>query len=221
MGSLFSLASFGIVSDGASAEGEGSFGLPEPVRQGEVSIEEALERRRSVREYAPVQLSLATLGQLAWAAQGVTDSDRGFRTAPTAGATFPLEVDFLIQGVEELDDGVYRYLPGRHALRRRIVGDQRDAVAAAASNQQSLREAPAILALSTVTARTAARYGERAERYVHMEAGHVAQNVSLQAVALDLGTVVIGAFDDDALAAALQLDDGERPLYLMTLGEPG
>jgi len=192
--------------------------LPEPDRAGEVPVETAIERRRSVREIDPGPLSLRELGQLAWAAQGITDARSGFRAAPSAGATYPLEIDLLVTGMEELPDGVYRYLPREHALVLRHAGDQRAAAARAAFDQPWVRDAPVVMLISAVMARTEARYGARAERYVHMEAGHVGQNVYLQATALGLVTVAVGAFDDDALASALGLADEERPLYLLPLG---
>ena len=192
--------------------------LPSPKRTGALSVEQALDQRRSVRDYRREPLSLAQIGQLAWAAQGVPDRD-GYRTAPSAGATYPLEVDLLIQGTEGLDDGVYRYLPSEHALQLRFGGDHREALARAALGQAWVRDAPVVMALSAVLARTEARYGARAERYVSMEAGHAAQNVYLQAVALEVGTVVVGAFDDDDVARVLELDRGERPLYLLPLGQ--
>jgi SagB-type dehydrogenase family enzyme len=209
-----------IASVGAAAGSEEGrvFTLPEPSRTGEVSVEEAVALRRSVRDYSSGPLSLQQLSQLAWAAQGVTDEHRGFRAAPSAGATFPLELDLLVHGSDELPDGVYRYLPHDHALALRVRGDHRGAVSQAALHQTWLRDAPVILVISAVTARTEARYGARAERYVYMEAGHVAQNVYLQATALGLATVAVGAFDDDALATILELAGSERPLYVLPLG---
>jgi len=209
-----------IASVGAAAGTEEGrvFTLPEPARTGDVSVEEAVALRRSVRDFGSDALSLQQLAQLAWAAQGVTDEHRGFRAAPSAGATFPLEIDLLVRGTDELPDGVYRYLPHDHALELRVRGDHRGAVSQAALHQTWLRDAPVILVISTDMARTEARYGARAERYVHMEAGHVAQNVYLQATALGLATVAVGAFDDDALATILELADSERPLYILPLG---
>jgi len=195
-----------------------TFALPEPARAGEVAVEEAIERRRSVRDTGPDPLSLRELGQLAWAAQGITDVLQGLRAAPSAGATYPLEIDLLVTGMEELPDGVYRYLPREHALVLRLPGDQRAAAARAAFGQPWVRDAPVVMLISAVMARTEARYGGRAERYVHLEAGHAGQNVYLQATALGLVTVAVGAFDDDALARALGLADEERPLYLLPLG---
>lgn len=207
-------------ASGASAapDADAVIPLPSPERSGSLSIEQALDERRSVREYRPDPLEVAQIAQLAWAAQGVSDARRGYRTAPSAGATFPLEVDLLIHGVDGIEDGVYRYLPGEHALRLRFGGDHREALARAALGQAWVREAPVVMVLSAVLARTEGRYGERAERYVHMEAGHAAQNVYLQAVALEIGTVVVGAFDDDGIASVLQLERGEQPLYLLPLG---
>ena len=209
-----------IGATGASAapDADAAIPLPSPERSGSLSIEQALDERRSVREYRPDPLDQAQIAQLAWAAQGVSDTRRGYRTAPSAGATFPLEVDLLIHDVDGIDDGVYRYLPGEHALRLRFGGDHREALARAALGQAWVSEAPVVMVLSAVLARTEGRYGERAERYVHMEAGHAAQNVYLQAVALEIGTVVVGAFDDDGVASVLQLERGEHPLYLLPLG---
>ena len=212
---LFSLGSTGAST---TPDAEAVIQLPEPERRGTFSIEHALDERRSVREYRPDPLDLSQIAQLAWAAQGVSDDRRGYRTAPSAGATFPLEIDLLIHGVDGLDDGVYRYLPREHALRLRFGGDHREGLARAALGQAWIRDAPVVMVLSAVLARTEARYGERAERYVHMEAGHAAQNVYLQGVALEVGTVVVGAFDDDGVASVLQLARGEQPLYLLPLG---
>jgi SagB-type dehydrogenase family enzyme len=199
----------------------GSIALPEPARTGTVSVEETMARRRSLRAFAPEPLSLRTIGQLAWSAQGVTEPATGYRTAPSAGGTLPIEVDLLIHGVPELEDGVYRYLPAEHALRRRLAGDRREAVTQATLNQGFVREAPVVMVLSSVAARTAPRFGAFTDRLIDMEVGHVAQNVSLQAVALGLGTVVVAAIREAELAAALQLAEGERPIYLMPLGRPG
>jgi len=192
--------------------------LPEPARTGYVSVEQALEGRRSVRSFAREALPLAVIGQLAWAAQGVTYSAAGFRAAPSAGATFPLEIDLLIHGTPGLDDGVYRYGPRDHALKQRLAGDRRQGVHEAVFQQTSVLAAPVVMVVSAVMTRTAARYGPRTERYVHMEAGHAAQNVALQGVALEVGSVLIGAFDDAALAAVLHLHEAERPLYVVPLG---
>lgn len=187
--------------------------LPSPALRGQVSLEEALARRRSVREFAARPLSAAEIGQLLWAAQGVTD-DAGRRTAPSAGATYPLELCAVTA------DGVYRYLPDEHALRLVQSGDIRTDLAAAAIGQSFVGEAPLTVVVAAVPARTEARYGARSGRYVALEAGHAAQNLLLQAVALDLVSVPIGSFDDAAVADLVGLGEDEMPLYLLPVGHP-
>ena len=187
--------------------------LPAPKLAGSLSLEEALARRRSVRSFSPRALTAAEVGQLLWAAQGVTD-EQGRRTAPSAGATYPLEVYAVTP------EGVSRYLPGEHALRPVRAGDVRPELGAAALGQESVASAPLVVVISGVVARMAARYGSRADRYVWLEAGHAAQNVLLQAVALDLGAVPIGAFDDDRVRAVVGAPADEAPLYLVPVGHP-
>jgi SagB-type dehydrogenase family enzyme len=193
--------------------------LPPPKTSGNVSVEDTLARRRSVRAYADRPLSLAEVSQLLWAAQGVTGPD-GKRTAPSAGALYPMEISLVAGRVTGLDAGIYRYLPAAHSLRRIAAGDRRRAVAEAALWQEWVREAPAVIVIAGVVERTAKKYDPRAPRYVDIEAGAVAQNVNLQAVALGLGTVVVGAFDDSRLAAAAALSSGERPLLVIPVGKP-
>ncbi|AHE98935.1 nitroreductase [Thioalkalivibrio paradoxus ARh 1] len=192
--------------------------LPEPRHTGTVSIEQTLAERRSVRSFAPGALDLDQVAQLVWSAQGVTRRADGLRTAPSAGATYPLEIDLLVSGMAEIPDGVYRYDPGRHRLERRIEGDLRRALHDAALRQSPILAAPVVMVISGQVSRTARRYGARATQYMFLEAGHAAQNVYLQGVALDVGTVVIGAFHDHEVATRLQLRDGEQPLYILPLG---
>ncbi|HUT75539.1 MAG TPA: SagB/ThcOx family dehydrogenase [Armatimonadota bacterium] len=179
---------------------------------GPVSVEQSLARRRSVREFALRDLTLEQVSQLAWAAQGITDPASGFRTAPSAGALYPLEV-FLVK-----QDGVFHYLPHGHKLVQMSKADLRASLARAALGQLSLRTAPLDIVITAVYERTKVKYGARAERYVHLEAGHVGQNIQLQAVALGLGSVPIGALDDDAVARVLGLPSGQRPVYIMAVG---
>ena len=206
------------MTDDAKADGAPPIRLPEPSRAGAISLEETLARRRSLRAFAPEPISLAEVGQLAWSGQGVTETATGYRTAPSAGGTLPIEVDLLLHGVPGLEDGVYRYHPAEHALRRRLVGDRRSSVTEATMNQGFVRDAPVVMVVSGVAARIAPRFGALSDRLIDMEVGHVGQNVSLQAVALGLGTVVIVAFREADLAAALELGEGERPIYLMPVG---
>lgn len=192
--------------------------LPAPRQDGTVSVEEALRLRRSVRAFAARPLSLQAAAQLLWAAQGTSDPVEGKRTAPSAGATYPLELLLVAGNVAGLQPGIYRYRSGGHELVRLVAGDRRGQLAAAALRQAWLAEAPAVVVIAAVYQRTAGRYGQRAERYVHMEAGHAGENLYLQAVALGLATVTVGAFDDDAVRQVLGLGRDETPLALMPVG---
>ncbi len=195
-----------------------SIKLPEVIRKGGISVEEALTKRRSVRTYKDIPLSLEQVSQLLWAAQGVTEPSLNFRTAPSAGALYPLAVYLLSGNITGLSVGLYRYIPEQHALILVSKGDKRQELFQASLRQSSLRNAPGILIFTAIMERTTRRYGERGIRYVYMEAGHASQNVYLQAAALGLGTVAIGAFDDRAVKAILDLPEQEQPLYLMPLG---
>lgn len=195
-----------------------SIKLPAPDYHGVMSVEEALHKRRSVRVYREEPVSLGELSQLLWAAQGQTASG-GLRTAPSAGALYPLEVYVVAGDVKGLAAGLYRYEPGRHELLSLRKGDIRNDLCAAALGQPSVRKAALVLVLSGVYERTTVKYGERGIRYVHMEAGHAAQNVYLQAEALHLGTVSIGAFSDREVKALLKMTGKETPLYIMPIGK--
>lgn len=194
--------------------------LPAPSRTGPLSLEQTLAKRRSVREYSAAELTVAQLGQLLWAAQGISRPVEGRRTAPSAGALYPLEVRAVVARVAGLAPGVYHYVPAGHMLRLEAGGAAAARLSAAALSQTAVRDAPLTLAVTAVMSRTTAKYGERGRRYVYMEAGHAAQNVCLQAVALGLGAVTIGAFDDGAVSRVLELPEGEEPLYLLPVGEP-
>jgi SagB-type dehydrogenase family enzyme len=182
------------------------------------SLEGLLNQRRSVRDFADLPLGLAEVGQLAWAAQGETHGD-GLRTAPSAGALYPLELYVVAGAVDGLEPGVYRYRPQAHSLEATGEGDRRSALARAALGQSWLSEAAAVFVFAAVYERTAWKYGTRAERYVHMEVGHAGQNLFLQAEAQGLGTVVVGAFDDAEVARVVGLPPDQRPLSLMPVGK--
>ena len=191
--------------------------LPAPKTDGPTSVEKALRERRSVREFKRQPLSIAEISQVLWAAQGITGSG-GVRTAPSAGALYPLELYLVAGNVEGLTEGVYKYRPDGHELIRAFEGDKRIELSRAALGQTSVRDAAAVLLLTAVYERSTARYGERGIRYVHIEIGHVGQNVCLQAVALKLGAVVIGAFDDSQVKRIANLMPKEEPLYLIAIG---
>jgi len=198
----------------STAQPEPTLALPAPTVAGEVSLEEALAQRRSVRDYGDEALGWAEVGQLLWAAQGRTQQNGGGRTAPSAGGTYPLEVFALTA------EGVFRYLPEEHAVEVAAAEDRRRALQEAALGQEWVGRAPLVLVVVGVVERTAERYGGRAERYVILEAGHAAQNILLQAVALGLGAVPVGAFDDGAVRRVLAMSASWTPLYIIPVGRP-
>ena len=194
--------------------------LPVPRLKGETSLEEAISGRRSRREFRGSPLTLEQVSQILWAAQGITNGE-GRRAAPSAGALYALDLYVAAggQAVGGLTEGVYHYDPQGHSLERTLEGDARPTLAQLAV-QAFIAEAPVVLVITAEYERTSGKYGDRATRYVHMEAGHAAQNVYLQAEALGLGTVVAGSFQDDAVAQALSLPAAYRPMYMMPIGYP-
>lgn len=192
--------------------------LPEPRRESEVSVEEALWGRRSAREYKGESLTVADVSQMVWAAQGVTRKG-GKRTAPSAGAKYPTELYVVSGDVAGLAAGVYKYIPDDHKLLRVAEGDKREELSEAALGQESVRNGKAVLVITSVFERVTEKYGEKGVQYSYMEAGHIAQNVYLQAVALGLGTVSVGAFDSEGVKRVVGLADDERPMYLMPIGK--
>jgi len=213
----FSMACGAPESKVSPAGGEDGIMLPEPRYESGVSIEETLRKRRSVRDYADEALTLPEVAQLLWAAQGNT-SPGGKRTAPSAGALYPLEVYVVTGKVAGVTPGVYHYHPQSHKLEKVIDGEQRAALCRVALSQECIEQAAIDIIITAVYERTTATYGERGIRYVHMEAGHAAQNVYLQAEALGLGTVVIGAFRDETVKQVLGLPEDEEPLYIIPVG---
>jgi SagB-type dehydrogenase family enzyme len=191
--------------------------LPDPSLDGQVSLEQALARRRSLRSFAHDPLSLNEVGQLLWAAQGVTHRE-GRRTAPSAGGLHPLEAYLVAERVANLEPGVYGYEPLGHRLAEVSRGRVLPALAAASWGQDWIAGAAAAIALAAVYARSSVRYRERAERYVKLEAGHAAQNVLLEATALGLAAVVVGAFEDEEVARLLRCAPDAAPLCLLPIG---
>jgi len=191
--------------------------LPEPRKTGRVSVEEAINSRRSRRSYKNEPISLNEISQLCWAAQGITEPIYKFRAAPSAGALYPLEI-FLVVGNSEIEAGIYHYSPSTHSLGLVKEGDYREDLCEASLGQSAVEEGALSIVITAIYERTMKKYGERGIRYVHMEAGHVAQNVYLQAEALGLGTVSIGAFYDDKVRDVLSLPEEHVPLYVMPVG---
>ena len=192
--------------------------LPEPRLKSDVSLEETLLKRRSVREFTDEPLTLEEVSQLLWAAQGVT-AEWGGRTAPSAGALYPLEVYLVVGNVANLAPGVYKYKPERHKLVRIRGEDVREELAEAALGQSWVKEGAIDIVVAAVYERTTKKYGDRGVRYVHMEAGHAAQNIYLQAAALDLGIVTVGAFYDDRVKDIIGMPEDEVPLYVIPVGK--
>jgi len=199
------------------ADPQKSVDLPSPRLQGDVALEDALRRRRSVREFSEQALELGQVGQLLWAAQGETD-ESGLRASPSAGALYPLELYLVAGSIEGLEPGIYHYEVGAHRLSRVASGDRRRELAGAALGQSAVSEAAAVIAVGAIYSRTTGKYGDRGRRYVHMEAGHAAQNVLLQATALGLDAVPIGAFDDSNVGRAAAMPRGTQALYLLPVG---
>jgi len=191
--------------------------LPRPALNGRLSFEKTLSQRRSIREYAHGALTLAELGQLAWAAQGITGPE-GKRTAPSARAVYPLTVYFVANDVADFAKGVYRYEPGGHALALVAAGDHVPALSAATSREAFIAPAPLLVVVAADSVLAAEKFGARAERWCAMETGFVVQDVYLQATALGLGTVMIGGFDDAALRRAIELPANQLPYALMPVG---
>lgn len=191
--------------------------LPDPRTSGDVSVEAALKRRRSVRDYAPGALRLEEVSQLLWAAQGITGRG-GLRAAPSAGALYPLEVYLVAGEVEGLPQGIYRYLPRGHQLQKVAERDRRPELASAALGQPCVRDAAVSIVIAGVYRRMAIRYGERSRQYIDAEAGCVSENVSLQATALNLGSVILGAFYDARVQQVVGLRDDEEPLCILPVG---
>lgn len=209
----------GVLTLQSSAFGkEKRITLPQPAVAGNLSVEEALLSRKSTRSFARDPFLLSEISQLLWAAQGITRKD-GKRTAPSAGALFPLELYVVAGKIHGLEPGVYHYNPLDHELVLVYRGNHINDLYAASLKQQSIQEASAIVVLAGVYSRTSRKYGNRGSRYVHIETGHAAQNISLQAVSLGLGCVTVGAFNDGGVKRVLRMKQNESPLYLIPIGK--
>lgn len=201
-------------STAANHQGSTIIELPDPDIQGAIPLEQTLANRRSQRQFQTEPLSDSQLSQLLWSAQGVTHPS-GYRTAPSAGALYPLEI------YAAMASGLYHYDPGTHTLVMIQEQDPRPSLHQAALRQNSVLEAPLVIIITADFARTAQKYGDaRSPQYVYLEAGHAAQNILLQAVALELGAVPIGAFYDGQLLEALSLPSDLTPVYLIPVGRP-
>jgi SagB-type dehydrogenase family enzyme len=187
--------------------------LPTPDTTGTVPLEQALSRRRSARTFSSRPLPLAMLGQLLWAGQGVTSTD-GKRTAPSAGALYPIEL-YVVTGRR-----VLHYLPEGHRVQVRSDIDHRSALRDAAFGQSAVSDAPSVIVVAAVPARTGAKYGARADAFVTLEAGHVTQNILLEATAHALAAVPVGGVDPTRVRRALALPPDNIVFYLVPVGNP-
>ena len=191
--------------------------LPLPKYNSNTSIEQALLKRRSVRNYKDEPTTIKEISQLLWAAQGIT-SPSGLRAAPSAGALYPLELYIVSSNVTDLPVGIYKYRLPRHELVHISKEDKKIDLANAAFGRSFINKAAVVIVFSAVYQRTTIKYGQRGIRYVHMDIGHAAQNIYLQAVSLGLGTVAVGSFDDDEIKKIVGMPDEEQAIYMMPVG---
>lgn len=196
--------------------------LPSPDFRGDISVEEAIARRRSVRSYADKPLKLKELSQLLFAAQGITteEGERPLRAAPSAGATYPFEIYVAVSDVEQLKNGIYHYDVPNHRLSLVKEGDFAEDLSSAAFGQDSVANAPATFISTAVFNRTRSRYGQRGLRFIYNEAGHISQNLYLQAESMGLGTVVVGGFTDEDVNKLLGINGLKQSvIYLQPVGK--
>lgn len=186
--------------------------LPAVRLKGKLSLEEVIYKRRSERSFVSQRLTLEQIGQLLWAMQGETDERRGLRAVPSAGASYPLEVYLLS------DEGIFHYLPSGHKLEVVFEEDKRQSLVQGALFQSFIIKAQVNIVICATYERVTRKYGQRGSRYVDMEAGHAAENLHLQAVALGLSSVCVGAFDDQAIKDLLVLPSACEPLYIIPVG---
>ncbi len=194
-----------------NAEVEEIIYLPEPETVGEMSLEETIKKRRSVRSFDDKELNLEQISQILWAAQGITD-EKGYRSVPSAGALYPIEV-YVVK-----KDGVFHYIPEGHKMEIILEGDIRKKLKEICLGQQWVEDAPVDIIITGVYKRTTIKYGDRGIRYVYLEAGTACQNILLQAVSLGLGAVPVGAFRDNQIQEILNLSKDETPLFVIPIG---
>ncbi len=182
--------------------------LPEPVKDSDFSVEKAMENRKSVRKYREDSIKLEEISQILWSAG----------KSPSAGGIYPMKIYLMAGSVENIEASIYRYLPSKHELELAVEGDKRSGLCKACLNQRFVRDAPANIVITALYDKIKRGYGERGVRYAIIEAGHMSQNIYLQAEAMDLGTVAVGAFHDDHVSEVMELSPKESPLYVMPVG---
>ncbi len=197
--------------------------LPNVQTDGKVSLEKTIKIRRTIRSFTSQQLSLEQFSQLLWAAYGITE-DRGYkRAAASGGACYPMDIYALVgeEGIKGMDAGIYHYEPMGHSVSLILEGDLREAVARASLGQMWMATPPLSLVICAEYARITSRYGDRGVRYAMIEAGHMGQNIFLQAEALGLGAGIVGAFRDEAVIQVMGTPPSHEPLLIMPVGYKG
>ena len=206
-------------ADGTTGK-EHQMNLPKPILKGEVSVEEAIKHRRTIRSYLSKPLTLEQLSQIFWAAQGITE-DRGYkRSAPSGGALYPMDIYAIVgdNGVKGLNAGIYHYDPHKHSALLITEGDFREDVARTALSQMWMARAPLNLVITSEYSRITSKYGTRGERYAMIEAGHIGQNIFLQAEALGLRAGIVGAFHDNDVIRVIKISRSHEPLLILPVG---
>ena len=194
--------------------------LPKARVTGPVSLEKAIAKRRSIREYLRKPITLRDLSQVIWGAQGVTDSQSGRRAAPSGGALYPLELYVVVRegGVVSLPAGVYHYEPDKHAIELVRDGDRSIELQGAAKGQEQIGQAAMSIVITAVYERMTPKYGQRGIQYALQESGAVAENISLQATALGLGTVIMGSFDENRVGGVVGVGRDEKAICILPIG---
>ena len=217
---LFFALGFGILGIRVS---DAAIVLPKHSLDGKVSVERAIQQRRTIRDFRETPLSLVQLSQLLWSAQGITDPKGAGRTAPSGGARYPLDIFVIIgtKSVENVEEGIYHYIPEKHSISSVDKSDKRDLrreTASASLGQQWMAKAPVMFVITAEYPRITGRYGDRGIRYAQIEVGHVGQNLFLQAEALGLGAGIVGAFNDAEVAKVLGVPRQHEPLLIIPVG---
>jgi SagB-type dehydrogenase family enzyme len=194
--------------------------LPDPDEPNGVSFLSILRTRESRREFGERALTPAEVSFILWSTGGAIEGLPNRKVPPSAGACYPLDVYLSVRegGVDGVEPGLYKYLPGRNALEMRKAGDLTEAIVKAALGQEFIGRAPVTVVLTLEYERSTFRYGKRGVRYAHMDAGHAGQNVYLAAESLGLATVAVGAFNDDGLKQVLGLEEELHPICLFPVG---
>lgn len=188
--------------------------LPKPKISGKMSLEEAINKRSSIRNFSKKNLSLEEISQILWSAYGerVDAVTEASKTVPSGGALYPMEI-YLV-----LPEGLFHYLPKGHKMEKIVSSDLRNRLANAALRQNAISNAAGDIVIVCIYERICSKYGQRGKRYAHIEAGHIGQNIHLEAVSLGLGSVPIGAFDDYKVQEVLNLPKDHVPLYIIPVG---